>query len=112
MGSLKMSIVVVAAELPRYTPSSRTRSATASGAGADDGVVDGVGVDDRHGWARMMPTPPPKIATTTTAASPTHGQGVRLCWGGGCHGGAPVVAPPQAGAVVHGVGCGTDPPTP
>ena len=80
MGSLKMSIVTGATELPMYTPSSRTRSATASGGGG--GGAAGDEWDDRddcHGWATTTATP--TTAATTTPARPTHSQGLRLFGG-------------------------------
>src|SRR5271166_1862699 len=113
MGSLKISIVVGAAELPIDTPSSRTRSSTASGGGAADVGVDVVdGDDDCHGWAATTASPPTK-ATTTVTAAPTHSQGLRLPRCGWPHSGAPVLPTspvPQAGAPGHPVGWGMGPP--
>src|ERR1700757_2164939 len=57
MGSLKMSIVVGAAVLPMDTPSSRTRSSTASGGGGAD-VMEDDGDDVSHGRPMTRATPP------------------------------------------------------
>ena len=75
IGSLKMSIVIGAAELPTNTPSSRTRSATASGGGGGDVRRPGRdGDDDCHGWATTSATP--TMATTTVAATANPQPGI------------------------------------
>src|ERR1700733_2789761 len=109
MGSLKMSIVTGAAELPMKTPSSRTRSSIASAAGA--GGCDADGPDDRHGWATTRTAP--TSATTMKLARPTHSQALRARPGDGWpHDGVLVLATspvPQPGAPGHPVGCGIAP---
>src|SRR5947209_14444320 len=92
IGSLKMSIVVGAAELPTDTPSSSTLSSTASGGGAADVGVEGRadGDDDCHGWAATTANPT-TTATTTATAAPIHSQGLRLPGGGCPHSGAPTL---------------------
>src|SRR6185312_4368789 len=100
MGSLKMSIVTRAAELPTYTPSSRTRSATASGGGAG-------GEPDCQGRTTASITP--TRTTATAAATATHSQGLRPARGGAPQRGA-LPALFQTGAPPHPVGWGTGPP--
>src|ERR1700735_1778458 len=114
IGSLKMSMGIGAAELPPITPSSRIRSATASGGGAADVVGRDAGDDDRHGCATTRATL--TIAMTTVAATTTHIQGLRRRWGDGCpHAGTAALPGSlvfQVGGVGHPVWCGFGPPGP